>query len=51
MDLMIDDHAGNGGGDGWQLHCRQPFFLQEVAEGLGGTLGEPTGPPLADRFG
>jgi len=40
--------VGPGGGAQSRLHRREPFFLQEVAEGVGGALGEPTGSPLAD---
>ena len=43
--------VGPGGGAQPWLHRRQPLLLQEVAEGVGGTLGEPAGSPLADRLG
>src|SRR4029453_16367475 len=38
-----------GGAQPW-LHRRQPFLLKEVAEGVGGALGEPSGSPLPDCF-
>jgi hypothetical protein len=60
LDLAEDRHhvggdvgavVGPGGGAQPWLHGRQPFLLQEVAEGVGGALGEPSRAPLADGFG
>jgi hypothetical protein len=60
LDLAEDGHdvgggvgavVGPGGGAQPRLHGRQPLVLEEVAEGVGGALGEPSRAPLADRFG